>query len=170
MHCMRTHDESGANCIVARLSCRVDIEICIAIQTSHMTRGERIMQLNHLDLAVPDVAAAATFFEVGFGFKLLRTKGNAGMALLHGDGGFLLVLTRAQQEDEPLYPKTFHIGFLLPTEKAVENAYLRILHAGVSVQHPPRVIRGSLMFYCHTPGGILVEVSHRLEEQPLDRS
>jgi catechol 2,3-dioxygenase-like lactoylglutathione lyase family enzyme len=119
------------------------------------------MQLNHLDLSVPDVASAVSFFEAGFGFTLLQTKGNDGMAILRGDCGFVLVLTRAQQTDRPLYPKTFHIGFLLASEQAVMDAYLRIEVAGINLPSPPRAVRGSLMFYCHAPGGILVEVSHR---------
>ena len=121
------------------------------------------MQLNHLDLSVPDVAAAATFFEVAFGFTLQQTKGNDGMAILHGEGGFVLVLTRVKDAGEPMYPKTFHIGFLLPSEQAVMSAHARMLDAGIELAQPPRVMRGSLMFYCHVPGGILVEVSHRAE-------
>ncbi len=55
------------------------------------------MQLNHLDLSVPDVALARSFFETAFGFTHLATKGNDGMAILQGDGDFILVLTRVAQ-------------------------------------------------------------------------
>lgn len=119
------------------------------------------MQLNHLDLSVPDVAAAVSFFEAGFGFTHLQTKGNHAMAILKGEDGFVLVLTRAQQTDHPLYPKTFHIGFLLASEQAVMAAWGRMEAAGIGLAQAPRVVRGSLMFYCNAPGGILVEVSHR---------
>jgi catechol 2,3-dioxygenase-like lactoylglutathione lyase family enzyme len=54
------------------------------------------MQLNHLDLPVPDVAATAAFFTDHLGFTLLDMRGNAGLAVLQGDGGFVLVLTRRQ--------------------------------------------------------------------------
>ena len=116
------------------------------------------MHLNHLDLSVPDVAAAVSFFETGFGFHLLQTKGRDGMAIMSGSGGFTLVLTRAA---EPTYPKTFHIGFLLPSEAAVHEAYARITAAGIDAPNPPATMRDSLGFYCHVPGGILVEVSYR---------
>jgi catechol 2,3-dioxygenase-like lactoylglutathione lyase family enzyme len=119
------------------------------------------MHLNHLDLSVPDVALAASFFRTAFGFADIQTKGNGGMAILKGSGGFELVLTRAQPTDRPLYPKTFHIGFLVSSEQEVKDAYLRLTAAGTELPHPPRVVRGSLMFYCHAPGGVLVEVSHR---------
>ena len=50
------------------------------------------MHLNHLDLSVPDVALAASFFRTAFGFADIQTKGNGGMAILKGSGGFELVL------------------------------------------------------------------------------
>ena len=119
------------------------------------------MQLNHIDLSVPDVALTATFFKTAFEFVEIQTKGNAGMTILKGIGGFELVLTRTQQTDVPLYPKTFHIGFLVSSEQDVKDAYLRLTGAGIELSQPPRLVRGNLMFYCHAPGGILVEVSHR---------
>jgi len=119
------------------------------------------MRLNHLDLSVPDVAAATAFFEKAFGFRLLETRGNAGMAILEGDGGFVLVLTRAPETGPPLYPKTFHIGFLVACEQAVHEAYERIGRAGIALPDPPAPLRGSLMFYLRGPGNLLVEVSHR---------
>lgn len=119
------------------------------------------MRLNHLDLSVPDVAAAVPFFEQALGFRLLETKGNAGMAILEGDGGFVLVLTRAPDTGQPLYPKTFHIGFLVASEQAVHEAFERIGRAGIELPDPPAPMRGSLMFYLRGPGNILVEISHR---------
>jgi lactoylglutathione lyase len=116
------------------------------------------MQLNHLDLSVPDVAAAAAFFADGFDFTLTDTRGNGGMAIMSGAGGFVLVLTRCA---EPCYPKTFHIGFLQPSTEALMHAYQRLLAAGIAVASPPAEMRGALLFYCHVPGGILVEVAHR---------
>jgi catechol 2,3-dioxygenase-like lactoylglutathione lyase family enzyme len=118
------------------------------------------MQLNHLDLAVPDVALTASFFRTAFGFMDIQAKGNGGMAILKGSDGFELVLTRAQRTDQPLYPRTFHVGFLVSSEQDVMDAYLRLTAAGIDL-HPPRMVRGRLMFYCHAPGGVLVEVSHR---------
>ena len=116
------------------------------------------MQLTHLDLSVPNVAAAAAFFADGFGFTTIDTRGNGGMAIMKGEGGVVLVLTRCA---EPLYPKTFHIGFLQTSPEAVMQAYQRLLAAGIAVPAAPSEMRGALMFYCSVPGGVLVEVSHR---------
>jgi lactoylglutathione lyase len=120
------------------------------------------MQLNHLDLSVPDVAATTAFFVDGFGFTLLEQRGTHGMAILRGDGGVTLVLTRCA---EPVYPKTFHIGFLLPSPEAVTQACQSLLAAGIAVPKPPTEMRGAFLFYCTAPGGILVEVGHR----PMDQ-
>ena len=123
------------------------------------------MQLNHIDLAVPDVVLTATFFKTALGFLEVQTKGNAGMVILRGDGGFELILTRIRESNIPLYPKTFHIGFLVSSEQEVKDAYSRVIATGIELPQPPRPVRGNLLFYCHAPGGILVEVSHRPTEQ-----
>jgi hypothetical protein len=69
-----------------------------------------------------------------------------------------VVLTR---DLNAAYPKTFHIGSMQPSEQAVLDAYARAVAAGVTMPDPPRFMRGSLMFYCTAPGGILLVVSHR---------
>ena len=116
------------------------------------------MQLNHLDLCVPDVAATAQFFTDGFGFRLLERRGRDGMAILAGEGGFVLVLTR---NAEPVYPKTFHIGFLQGSAEAVDAAHARLSAAGIEVPPVPSTMHGAYLFYCKAPGGILIEISHR---------
>lgn len=119
------------------------------------------MQLNHLDLPVPDVAATAAFFTAHFGFRLLETRGNNGFALLLGTGGFALVLTRRRAENAQDYPDNFHIGFLLESDAAVHAVHARMQAAGVAGLPPVSFQRGATLFYVHAPGGILVEVSHR---------
>ena len=115
------------------------------------------MQLNHIDLPVPDVAAATAFFVDGFGFTLAEQRGKDGMAILTSPG-MVLVLTRAA---EAVYPASFHIGFLQGSAEAVHAAHARLLAAGIAVPEAPKNMRGSLLFYCHAPGGVLVEVSYR---------
>jgi catechol 2,3-dioxygenase-like lactoylglutathione lyase family enzyme len=119
------------------------------------------MQLNHLDLPVPDVAATAAFFTTHFGFRLCETRGNNGFALLTGEGGFALVLTRRRAEGAQDYPDNFHIGFLVESDEAVHAAHARMQAAGVPDLPPVSSQRGATLFYVHAPGGILVEVSHR---------
>ena len=119
------------------------------------------MQLNHLDLPVPDVAATAAFFTTHFGFRLCESRGNNGFALLAGSGGFALVLTRRRAEGVHAFPDTFHIGFLVASEAAVHALPARLQAAGVAELPPVSFQRGATLLYVHAPGGVLVEVSHR---------
>ena len=116
------------------------------------------MQLNHIDLPVSDLEGAVNYFEKGFGFERLATP-VPGMAILRGDGGFVVVLNQA---DQPVvYPPGFHIGFLQPSDEAVHAAYQRLVEAQLPLLAPPAVMYGVLAFYAEAPGGILIEVSHR---------
>lgn len=117
------------------------------------------MQLNHLDLPVPDVAGTATILTGCLDFVPLKPI-DEDMALLRGEGGFVLVLTRAKPGDPP-YPRDFHIGFLLPSDKAVWDVYRRLQAQGVDLPLEPRTAYGALAFYFPLPGGVTVEVSHR---------
>ena len=76
-----------------------------------------------------------------FDFVEIQTKGNAGMSILRGIDGFELILTRPQQTGWPLYPKTFHVGFLVPSEQDAEMAYQRLIATGLDRPEPPRPIR-----------------------------
>ena len=119
------------------------------------------MQLNHLDLPVPNVAATAAFFTAHFGFRLCETRGNNGFALLIGSGGFALVLTRRRTQGVQDFPDTFHVGFVVESEAAVHAIHARLQAADVSGLPPVSCQRGATLFYVQAPGGILVEVSHR---------
>jgi len=116
------------------------------------------MQLNHLDLSVPDVAAASIFLTRHFGFTLLQNKGNHGMAVLSGEGGVVLVLTRCEA---PVYPKTFHIGFLVGDAAEVAAKHAELEAAGVDGLSPVQDMRGGPGFYCRTGWGIMLEVANR---------
>lgn len=120
------------------------------------------MQLNHLDLSVPDVAAASAFLVRHFGFTLLQTRGRHGMAVLAGDGGVVLVLTR---NGAATYPKTFHIGFLLDDPAAVATKHTELADAGVAGLSALQQLRGAPGFYCQTDWGILLEVAGRMPVQ-----
>ena len=128
------------------------------------------MQLNHLDLFVPDVQRASTFFETFFGFRCEAMKGKEALAVLKGEGNFTLVLSRFREGSPTQYPTDFHIGFLLETEDAVREAYERFRREGVEIVYPLNERRGSLMFYCHAPGQLLIEVSARRSAPALNAS
>ena len=115
------------------------------------------MRLNHIDLPVSELEAAAAYFQRGFGFERVPAPA-AGMAILRGEDGFALIL---QQAERVAYPPGFHIGFLQPSDDAVHAAYRRLGEAGLPLPPAPAVSYGCLAFWCEAPGGILVEVSHR---------
>ena len=114
------------------------------------------MQLNHVDLSVPDLDAAVAFFEQGFGFKVVSRFDD--MRILVGEGPFVLALTRCA---EPHYPASFHIGFLQTSPEAVTEAYQRLLALGIAIAAPPASKYGAFIFHCQVPGGIQVEVAFR---------
>ncbi|MDR6287582.1 catechol 2,3-dioxygenase-like lactoylglutathione lyase family enzyme [Inquilinus ginsengisoli] len=118
------------------------------------------MRLNHLDLAVPDVALARDFFTSHFGLHHRETLGRDGLAILADDGGLVLVLSRWRKQGAAAYPDGFHIGFLVETREEVDAQYEHLAAAGVEVQ-PPSAMRGGWMFYLTGPGGVLIEVSWR---------
>jgi catechol 2,3-dioxygenase-like lactoylglutathione lyase family enzyme len=119
------------------------------------------MRLNHLDLAVPDIAAARDFFETHLGFTHQQTLGQNGLSILRDEGGLTLVLSRLQRRGARAYPDGFHIGFHLESEAAVHALYDRMTGAGVDIHDPPTVQHGALGFYFTAPGDILVEVAYR---------
>jgi hypothetical protein len=82
-----------------------------------------------------------------------------GMAILRGEGGFVVVLN--QPEGPVVYPPGFHIGFLQSSDAAVHAVYQRLAEAGLPLPAPPSVSYGALAFYAEAPGGLLIEVSHR---------
>jgi hypothetical protein len=119
------------------------------------------MKLNHLSLAVPEVAATATFLGKFFGFKTEDIKGNNVIAVLRGEDNFILVLTTLRQGESP-YPSDFHFGFILNTETEVLAKYEQLVAAGMEIPRAPAKIRNSYAFYFHMPGNIMMEVSCNL--------
>jgi catechol 2,3-dioxygenase-like lactoylglutathione lyase family enzyme len=114
------------------------------------------MQLNHIDLQVPDVTEAAAFFERWFGFTWEGNRASPAIAILRGEGGFVLVLQRRKEGEA--FPEGFHVGFLVPDEDAVVAFQRRARAAGLEISDVLRNGRGTLS-YCQAPGGVLVEVS-----------
>jgi catechol 2,3-dioxygenase-like lactoylglutathione lyase family enzyme len=116
------------------------------------------MRLNHIDLQVPDVQAAAAFFEHWFGFEHLSNRASPAIAILRGEDGFSLVLQRRSENER--FPENFHVGFLLDDEASVLDHHRRMREAGLPISDVQRNNRGTLT-YLRGPGEILIEVSCR---------
>jgi catechol 2,3-dioxygenase-like lactoylglutathione lyase family enzyme len=109
------------------------------------------MKLNHINLTVTDVEAAASFLEKYFGMK--HQGGNKGMAFLFDDDGLILSLMKAKEVN---YPGTFHIGFGQPTEEKVNEINQRLREDGYDAPLPER--HHAWTFYVEAPGGFTIEV------------
>lgn len=112
------------------------------------------MQLNHLNLTVTDVQAASTFLETYFGLRSMG--GNAGMAFLSDENGFVLTLMKAGKTTNVAYPGNFHIGFFVESEAKVDEINHRLQADGYAVAPPER--HHAYTFYVAAPGGFTVEL------------
>jgi lactoylglutathione lyase len=116
------------------------------------------MKLNHLNLTVTDVPAAATFLETYF--ELKNHGGNAGMTVLTdrpGFDGMILTLMKARASTFQGYPETFHIGFFIEDRETVDLLAARLRTDGHDAGEPEDTGH-SYGFYVKAPGGFTVEV------------
>jgi lactoylglutathione lyase len=109
------------------------------------------MKLNHVNLTVSDVPAAAQFLETYFALR--EQNGNKGFRVLFDDDGLILTLMKAGQVS---YPSTFHIGFTQENEERVNEIYQRLKNDGFEVEPPSR--KHAWTFYVQAPGGFTVEI------------
>ena len=112
------------------------------------------MILNHLNLTVTDVLAASAFLETYFGLQ--RTGGNAGMAFLTDNAGFVLSLMKAGKTTDVRYPGNFHIGFFVDSKTTVDAINRRLKDDGYDVAPPTQ--EHAYTFYVTAPGGFTVEL------------
>jgi catechol 2,3-dioxygenase-like lactoylglutathione lyase family enzyme len=115
------------------------------------------MRLNHLNLTVTDVPAAADFLETYFGLR--RGEGaqkSKSFVALFDENGLVLTLMKAGHGEEIRYPSTFHIGFGQPSEERVNAINQRLKDDGFDVAPPQRY--HAWTFYVQAPGGFTVEV------------
>lgn len=110
--------------------------------------------INHLNLAVRDVAASREFFCTQFGFTCARP--NDAFSILAGSNGVVLSLMALKEGEAESYPSSFHLGFYV-TESEVEAFHERLMSSGLAPGEISRLHRGT-MFYVTDPSGVLVEV------------
>ncbi len=119
------------------------------------------MRFNHLNLCVPNLDEAQSFFQDHFDFQLLDRKGDA-IAILTDGEDFTLVLSKPSafgSHELVSYPAGFHVGFIVDCADAVERVHARLLAHGILIDKAPRSIHGSYGFYFTALDGILFEVS-----------
>lgn len=116
------------------------------------------MKLNHINLVVENVAEAANFFETYFSFKCTEIKGDNIVAVLKGSGDFTLVIMK-NKKGNPIYPDSFHIGFMLDSEEKVIETYHHLKSGGLVKNEEPKKIRDSFGFYFAFEN-LMIEVGH----------
>jgi len=124
------------------------------------------MNLNHINLSVQDIPAAASFFETFFGFKNENSRPNDTLSVLNGENGFVLVLMheRLNEKGNHTYPDAFHVGFYMENEEAVIAKYDELKKNGIEVGDEPKKIRKTFGFYFRFQN-ILIEVSSQLKNE-----
>jgi lactoylglutathione lyase len=122
------------------------------------------MTLNHINVAVPDVARSREFFETYFSLRCIAARGKNAIAVMTDDTGLVFSLSNFEHKSEVTYPSGFHIGFMQDSREQVDAMYDR-LKAGGFEMDPPKEFHGAWTFYFHAPGGIVVEVGHQ-HKQP----
>jgi catechol-2,3-dioxygenase len=118
--------------------------------------------LNHTNLTTYDVPALKVFFSSAFGFQTLDERGGK-FAVLRNDDGFLLTLMHDKNmTPEQGYPGLFHVGFLQPTQQAVDAMHDTLVALNYQAPQPDKLQRGgppTYGFYYDAPGGVMVEIS-----------
>lgn len=117
-----------------------------------------MIQLNHLNLVVTQVAPAVTFFENYFNFKCTGIKGENAIAILKGEDDFTLVLMTAP-DNNAVYPKAFHLGFMFNTKEEVDTLHKKLKSSSIDIGAEPKKIRDSYGFYFHFDT-LMIEVGH----------
>jgi len=119
------------------------------------------IKLNHINLPVKNVTETRIFFEKYFDFKCIEVKGNDALAVLKGEGDFVLVLMSEafNRQNNISYPDAFHVGFLVHEKEQVDHIFKKLSDGGVVLERNPSSMRGVYGFYFNAPGNILVEVS-----------
>ncbi len=115
------------------------------------------MRLNHINLTVSDVPAAAEFLTTYFG--LTNQGGNAGMTVLtdtQGFDGMILTLMKAKAA-AVTYPATFHVGFFIASRADIDALNAKLRDDGFDVEQPGETGH-SYGFYISAPGGFQIEV------------
>jgi catechol-2,3-dioxygenase len=123
-----------------------------------------MVTLNHTNLTTYDVPALTGFFTSVFDFQVVNERAGKFAVLTNGDGFVLTLMYDKRMTPEQGYPGLFHVGFLQPTQQAVDQMYEALRARNYEAPRPNRLQRGgppTYGFYCNAPGGVLVEVSSR---------
>jgi catechol 2,3-dioxygenase-like lactoylglutathione lyase family enzyme len=118
--------------------------------------------MNHTNLTTYDVPALTEFFCSVFGFQLIEKRADKLSVLRNAEGFVLTLMYDKRMTPEQGYPGMFHVGFLQPTQHAVDLMHDDLSAWNYLAPKPARLQRGgppAYGFYYDAPGGVMVEVS-----------
>src|SRR5271163_1535971 len=117
--------------------------------------------LNHTNLTTYNVPELKGFFCSVFNFHVLEERGDKFAVLRNSDGFLLTLMHDKHMTPEHGYPGLFHVGFLQPTEHAVNQMHEALVARNYMAPKPATLQRGgppTYGFYYDAPGGVVVEV------------
>jgi catechol-2,3-dioxygenase len=118
--------------------------------------------LNHTNLTTYDVPALTEFFRSVFDFQVMHKRSDKLVVLRNSDGFVLTLMYDKHMTPQQGYPGLFHVGFLQPTQDAVDLMHDALVARNYTAPKPGKLQRGgpeAYGFYYDAPGGVLVEVS-----------
>src|ERR1700692_2947045 len=107
--------------------------------------------MNHTNLTTYNVPALTEFFCSVFGFQLIKKRTDKLSVLRNAEGFLLTLMYDKRMTPEQGYPRMFHIGFLQPTQQAVDLMHDDFSARNYPAPKPAKLQRGGpqhTAFYC----------------------
>ncbi len=123
------------------------------------------MKLNHLSFPSNDPASTSAFFERYLGFTIAM----GGEHWILKRPGFDVVIENVAGQALP-WPRTFHVGFELPSRADVESLHARMASDGVLMETGVISHERGSRFFCRAPGGVMFELNTRADATPKYRA
>src|ERR1700685_903304 len=98
--------------------------------------------LNHTNLTTFDVPALTAFFRSVFDFQVMDKRNDKVAVLRNFDGFVLTLMYDKHMTPEQGYPGLFHVGFLQPTQDAVDLVHKALNARNYMAPKPERLRRG----------------------------
>ncbi|QVL34051.1 VOC family protein [Telmatocola sphagniphila] len=132
-------------------------------------RGPWTLNLNHINLPVPDVAATRDFFVKHFGMVSVFELPKNSLVILRDEAGLVLNLSHFDKTSVIEYHKDFHIGFFRATREEIDAIHSQLNTSGVIAESPKKAV-GRYGFFIDAPGGFMIEVASLEGEAWASRS
>jgi catechol 2,3-dioxygenase-like lactoylglutathione lyase family enzyme len=117
-----------------------------------------MIQLNHVNVPVQDIAASQAFYAKYFSMETVLEIGQNYLVIMRDQGGLILNLSHFDDEDTAQYPKDFHLGFYVDWREEVQAIHALMAADGLAPEKPQK-LEGRYTFKIQVPGGVETEVA-----------